>query len=130
MNKVILMGRLTDAPELRQTPSGVPVTSFTIAVNRRFVKDGETQADFLRCTAWRQQAEFICKYFKKGSMICVVGSIQTRSWEDSEGKKQYATDIVVDEVYFTGEKAGQREEKETNDEFGNMPSWDDFEPVR
>lgn len=130
MNKVILMGRLTDAPELRQTPSGVPVTSFTIAVNRRFVKDGETQADFLRCTAWRQQAEFICKYFKKGSMICVVGSIQTRSWEGSDGKKQYATDIVVDDAYFIGEKAGQREEKETNDEFGNMPSWDDFEPVR
>lgn len=130
MNKAILMGRLTDAPELRQTPSGVPVSSFTIAVNRRFAKEGETQADFLRCTAWRQQAEFICKFFKKGSMICVIGSIQTRSWEDSDGKKQYATDIVVDEVYFTGEKSGQREEKETNDGFGNMPSWDDFEPVR
>lgn len=105
MNKVILMGRLTRDPEISQTPSGVTVARFAIAVNRRFAKEGQQQADFINCTAWRQQAEFICKYFRKGSMIAVVGSIQTRSWDGQDGKKQYATDVVVDEAYFTGSKA-------------------------
>ena len=105
MNKVILMGRLTRDPEMRQTQSGVNVCSFSIAVNRRFAKEGQQNADFINCTAWRQQAEFICKYFAKGSMISVVGNLQSRSWENQEGKKQYATDVVVDEVYFTGSKA-------------------------
>ena len=105
MNKVILMGRLTRDPEMRQTQSGVNVCSFSIAVNRRFAKEGQQNADFINCTAWRQQAEFICKYFGKGSMISVVGNLQSRSWENQEGKKQYATDVVVDEVYFTGSKS-------------------------
>ena len=104
MNKVILMGRLTRDPEMRQTPNGVSVCSFSIAVNRRFAKDGQQNADFINCTAWRQQAEFICKYFQKGAMIAVVGNLQSRSWENQEGKKQYSTDVVVDEVYFTGSK--------------------------
>lgn len=104
MNKVILMGRLTRDPEMRQTTGGIQVCSFSIAVNRRFAKDGQQSADFLNCTAWRQQAEFICKYFHKGSMIAVVGSLQSRSWENQEGKRQYATDIVVEEVYFTGSR--------------------------
>ena len=119
MNKVILMGRLTAEPEMKQTPSGTAVAVFTIAVNRRFAKEGQQQADFIRCTAWKQQAEFICKYFKKGSMICVVGNIQTRSWDGQDGKKQYSTDIVVEEVYFTGEK------KETANE--NDAAWNGFE---
>lgn len=105
MNKVILMGRLTRDPEMRQTPNGVSVCSFSIAVNRRFAKEGQQTADFINCTAWRQQAEFICKYFGKGAMIAVVGSLQSRSWENQEGKKQYSTDVVVDEVYFTGSKS-------------------------
>ena len=105
MNKVILMGRLTRDPEMRQTPNGVSVCSFSIAVNRRFAKEGQQTADFINCTAWRQQAEFICKYFSKGSMIAVVGNLQSRSWENQEGKKQYSTDVVVDEVYFTGAKS-------------------------
>ena len=105
MNKVILMGRLTRDPEMRQTQSGVSVCSFSIAVNRRFAKEGQQNADFINCTAWRQQAEFICKYFGKGAMISVVGNLQSRSWENQEGKKQYATDVVVDEVYFTGSKS-------------------------
>lgn len=105
MNKVILMGRLTRDPEMRQTPNGVSVCSFSIAVNRRFAKEGQQNADFINCTAWRQQAEFICKYFSKGSMIAVVGNLQSRSWENQEGKRQYATDVVVDEVYFTGSKS-------------------------
>lgn len=105
MNKVILMGRLTRDPELSQTPTGTEMARFSIAVNRRFAKEGQQQADFINCTAWRQQAEFICKHFKQGSMIAVTGSIQTRSWDGEDGKKCYATDIVVDEVYFTGSKA-------------------------
>lgn len=105
MNKAILMGRLTRDPEMRQTPNGVAVARFSIAVNRRFAKEGSQQADFINCVAWRQQAEFICKYFRKGSMIAVVGSIQSRSWDGQDGKKQYATEVSVDEVYFTGSKA-------------------------
>lgn len=104
MNKVILMGRLTRDPELQQTPQGTPVCRFTVAVNRRFAKEGQQQADFISCTAWRQQAEFISKWFAKGSMIALVGNIQTRSWDGQDGKKQYATDVIVDEVYFTGSK--------------------------
>lgn len=109
-NKVILGGRLVATPELKQTPSGVMVTSFTVAVNRRFAsktEDGQqsqSQADFIRVTAWRQQAEFVCRYFQKGSSICVVGSIQTRSWNDQQGNKQYATDVVADEINFVDSK--------------------------
>ena len=111
LNKVILGGRLTAAPELRQTPSGVMVTSFTVAVNRRFASRGEDgqagqpQADFIRVTAWRQQAEFVCKYFQKGSSICIVGSIQTRTWNDQQGNKQYSTDVVADEINFVDSKS-------------------------
>ena len=104
MNKVILMGRLTRDPEMRQTTGGIQVCSFSVAVNRRFAKDGQQNADFINCTAWRQQAEFICKYFHKGSMIALVGTLQSRSWENQEGKRQYSTDVVVDEVYFTGSR--------------------------
>ena len=106
MNKVILMGRLTRDPELQTTPQGTPVCRFSIAVDRRFSgKDGQRQADFISCTAWRQTAEFIARWFRKGGMIAVVGSIQTRSWDDKDGKKQFATDVIIDEAYFTGSKA-------------------------
>ena len=106
-NKVILGGRLTADPELKTTPSGIPVTSFTIAVNRRFgAKNGEeAQADFLNITAWRQTAEFITRYFRKASSICIIGSIQTRSWTDqATGQKRFATEIVADEAYFVDAK--------------------------
>lgn len=105
MNKAILMGRLTRDPEMRQIPSGVTMVRFSIAVNRRFAREGQQEADFINCVAWRQTAEFISRYFHKGSMIAVIGSIQTRSWDDAEGKKQYATEVNVDEAYFTGSKA-------------------------
>ena len=101
MNKVILGGRLTADPELKQTQSGVPVVSFTIAVNRRFQsKDAANQADFFNVTAWRSTAEFIARYFRKASSICVIGSIQNRTWTDQQGNKRYATDIIADEAYF------------------------------
>lgn len=109
LNKVILGGRLTADPELKRTQSGVAVTSFSIAVNRRFGEkqsDGTTKpiTDFINIQAWRQQAEFVCSYFRKGSSICIVGSIQTRSWEDKNGEKRYATDVVADEVLFVDSK--------------------------
>lgn len=103
-NKVILGGRLTGDPELKKTPSGVSVTSFSVAVNRRYQKDSEAQADFINVTAWRQTAEFICQFFKKASSICIVGSIQTRSWTDNNGQKRYATDVVADEAFFVDAK--------------------------
>ena len=100
-NKVILGGRLTADPELKTTPSGISVTSFTVAVNRNFKgPDGKSAADFLSVTAWRGTAEFITRYFRKASSICVVGSIQTRSWMDQNGQKRFATEIVADEAYF------------------------------
>ena len=104
-NKTILGGRLTADPELKTTPSGVSVTSFTVAVNRPGKgKDGKTQADFINVTAWRQTAEFITRFFHKASSICVVGSIQTRNWTDPQGQKHYATEVVVDEAYFVDSK--------------------------
>lgn len=102
LNKVILGGRLTADPELKQTPQGVSVTTFSIAVNRR---GKEAQTDFINCQAWRQTAEFICKFFKKGSSICVIGSIQTRSWTDQQNNKRIATEVIVDEANFVDSKA-------------------------
>ena len=104
LNKVVLAGRLTGDPELKQTQSGVSVISFSIAINRRYVSknndQAEQQTDFINLVAWRQTAEFISKYFRKGSAICVTGSIQTRSWQDQQGQRRYATEVVVDEAMF------------------------------
>lgn len=113
LNKVILCGRLTADPELKQTQNGTAVVSFTLAVNRRFAKanDGaNSQADFISVVAWEKRAEFIAKYFKKGSSLCVTGSIQTRTWTDAQNQKRYATEVVVDEAMFVdsrNEGAGQ-----------------------
>lgn len=104
INKSILGGRLTADPELKQTASGISACTFTVAVNRRYAKDGQQEADFINCQAWRQTAEFICKYFKKGSSICIAGAIQTRSWTDNNGQKRYATEVVADEAYFVDGK--------------------------
>lgn len=109
MNKVILMGRLTADPELRQTTSGIASCRFTVAVNRRFAdkNTGERQADFISCTAWRQTAEFVSRYFRKGSMICVEGTLRTGSYADRNHPDvtHYTTDVFVDNVEFTGSKA-------------------------
>lgn len=111
LNKVILGGRLTANPELRQTPSGVMVLTFGIAVNRNYRSRnedgsmGQPQADFINCVAWRERAEFISKYFHKGSSICVIGSIQTRTYNDQQGNKRYATEVVVDDTYFVDSKS-------------------------
>ena len=111
LNKVVLCGRLTADPELKQTPSGIAVVSFTLAVNRRYRAAGsadgaqaQPQADFISVVAWRQTAEFISRYFRKGSALCITGSIQTRTWQDQQGQKRYATEVVADEAMFVDSK--------------------------
>ena len=122
LNKVILMGRLTADPEHKQTTSGVSVTSFSLAVERSFSgKDKERETDFITIVAWRQTADFICKYFAKGRMVALEGSIQTRRYEDRNGNKRTAVEVVADHVYFTGEK------KESVDLSSFNP--DDFEEI-
>lgn len=110
MNNVALIGRLVADPELRRTQSGLSVTSFRIAVNRRFAKQGdEVTADFIDIVAWRQTAEFICNYFSKGRAIGVLGAIQTRSYTDKDGNKRTAVEVVADSVYFAdGGKSGNK----------------------
>ena len=107
MNKVILMGRLTKDPEVRYSQSAEPVAvaRYALAVNRRFKRQGEQEADFINCVALGKSGEFAEKYFKKGQMVGIVGRIQVRSWEDNEGKKRYATEVVVEEQYFAESKA-------------------------
>ena len=104
-NKVILGGRLTSDPELKQTPSGVSVCSFSIGVTRRFSKGEQSQSDFINIVAWRNTAEFIARYFRKGNAICICGSLQTRTWTDTNGNKRYATEVVADEASFVERKS-------------------------
>ena len=103
-NKVILVGNMTADPELKQTTAGTSVCSFSIAVNRRFTKadQGQQTVDFINIVAWRQQAEFVSRYFKKGNPILICGQLQTRTWNDNQGQKRYATEVIADEVSFVG----------------------------
>lgn len=105
LNCAIIMGRLTHDPELRTTQSNLSVTSFTVAVDRAYKKDGERETDFINVVAWRGTADFVTTYFKKGQMIAVQGSIQTRNYEDKNGIKRTAVEIVADNVSFCGSKA-------------------------
>lgn len=105
LNVAAIVGRLTRDPELRHTPQGVSVTAFTVAVDRSYVRQGEErQADFIDCVAWRNAAEFLCKYFSKGSMIAVDGSIQTRRYQDKNGNNRTAVEIKVNNINFAGGK--------------------------
>ena len=105
MNKAILLGRLVKDPELRYTASGTAVATFTLAVDRRFQKQGEErQADFINCVAWQKTAEFVANYFTKGQMMALSGSIQVRTWEDNDGHKRYATEVIADDVEFAESK--------------------------
>ena len=108
LNRVILMGRITQDLELKTTQSGVSVLSFTIAVDRNYARQGEErQTDFIDCVAWRQQAEFINRYFSKGRMIAIEGNLRSRTYDDKNGTKHYVTEVYVDQVSFTGERANQ-----------------------
>ena len=108
LNRVILMGRITADLELKRTASGIAVTSFSIAVERNYVKQGEQrQTDFINVVCWRQQAEFVCRYFGKGSMIAVEGQLQTRTYQAKDGTNRYVTEVVADNISFTGERRDQ-----------------------
>ena len=109
LNKVVLCGRLTNDPELKMTANGIAVVSFTLAVNRPYrttdANSGQPSADFINVVAWRQRAEFISRYFKKGSSLCITGSIQTRKWADQNGQNRYATEVVVDDAMFVDSRS-------------------------
>lgn len=122
MNKFIGLGRLTKDVELRYSTNGnnTAVASFTVAIDRRFQKQGEEKkADFIPCKAFGKTAEFVSKYFNKGSMIAVVGEMQTRTWDDAEGKRHYGTDIMVNEVHFAGSKSNGNPDSEPSGSNGN-----------
>lgn len=104
-NQVIIGGKLTKDPELKQTASGLSTTTFTVAVNRKGQQNGEQKADFFNVTAWRKTAEVVCQYFRKGSTICVTGTLQNRSWEGNDGQKHFVTEIVANNVDFVDSKA-------------------------
>ena len=132
VNVVVLMGRLVADPILKPTVNGIEVCNFTIAVDRRYNKPGEErQADFLDCVAWRQSAVFVDKYFSKGSMIAVNGYIQTRTYEDNNGNKRKAFEIVADNVSFCGNKgqsiggaSSKPEESSSDADFQEIPEED------
>ncbi len=130
LNHIDIMGRLTKAPELRYTAQGTPVTSFTLAVDRDYQSGGnERQADFIDCVAWRQTAEFVSKYFSKGSMAIVIGRLQIRDWEDKNGGKRRSAEVMADSVYFgESKKRGDgvnveppKLEKMEEDDDGDLP---------
>lgn len=116
MNRAVLVGRLTRDPDLRYTPNGVAVANFNLAVNRPFKdQNGESQADFINCVAWRKQAENLANFMKKGSQIGIDGRIQTRSYEDKDGKTVYVTEVVADSIQFLdSRKSETQRNNETN----------------
>ena len=122
MNKVILMGRLTRDPEVRYTQNtNLTVANFSIAVNRRFKREGDTEtADFFNVVAWNKTGEFVGKYFKKGQQVIVSGRLQNRNWTDQQGVKHYATDVIAEEVEFADSKKNSDSEN-FNNTFGNVP---------
>lgn len=133
-NLVVLTGRLTADPELKTTPNGVSVTTFSIAVSRRYRAGEETQADFINIVAWRQTAEFITKYFKKGSMIGIEGSIQTRRYTDKDGKNRTAFEVIANNAQFVESKRDSAPatadvpasfSNTTGTEFTELPTEDD-----
>lgn len=125
MNKVVLIGRLTKDPEQRTTGNGVAVTTFTVAVDRKYKnQDGERQADFINCVAWRSTAEFVAKWFYKGSKIGLSGSLQTRTYDDANGQRKYVTEVVADDVEFVEGKR-QAEQEAPADEITE----EDLQPI-
>ena len=105
MNIVILVGRLVKDPELKRTPNDIAVTQFTLAVNKQPSKDGDKQADFINCVAWRQQATNLCKFMKKGNQIGIEGELQVRSYADANGTKHYITEVLAGQIHFLGNKS-------------------------
>lgn len=114
INSVVLMGRMVADAELRTTTSGISVARFTIAVDRQFKQGDERKANFINCIAWRQTADFVSKYFRKGSMIALTGSIETNNYEDKNGNKRTSFEVIADNVSFCGSKREQKEEPDVN----------------
>lgn len=130
INNAVIMGRICEDLELRTTTSGISVTSFTVAVDRRFQKQGEEkQTDFLTVVCWESTAEFVSRYFHKGSMIAVQGSIQTRNYEDKNGSKRTAVEIVADNVSFCGAKADNGGNATNNTPAPTNATQADFEAI-
>lgn len=121
ISRTVILGRITQDLELKQTPNGVSVLSFTVAVDRNYTKGEEKQSDFISCVAWKERAEFISRYFGKGRMIAVEGQLRTRTYEDKHGSKHYVTEVYVDNASFTGEKKAENQSM-----IGNP---DDYEDV-
>lgn len=128
LNKALLQGRFTADPELRSTQSGVSVTTFTLAVNRSYQKDGKQETDFINCVAWRSTAEFVCKYFQKGMLAVVDGSIQTRSYTDKDGNKRTAFEVVVDNIYFADSKKDDGQKAAAQGQTQSYTFPENFEP--
>lgn len=137
INNVVLMGRLTADPELKTTPNGTSVTSFSVAVERSYAPKGqERETDFINIVAWRHTADFVCRYFSKGSMIAIEGSIQTRKYQDRNGNNRVAVEVVANQVSFCGSKnegANTRQQEpsypldvDTDDDFEDLPDDDDL----
>ena len=128
INRVVLVGRMTRDPELRRTPQGDAVTSFTLAVNRNFTsRDGQQQADFINCVVWRKPAENVERYCSKGSLVGVEGRIQTRSYDNQQGQRVYVTEVICDSVQFLEKKAARdrnqapmQQQPQNNDNFYDM----------
>lgn len=115
LNNVNLCGRLVEFPELKKTPSGISVTSFSIAVDRDYTSGEEKQTDFIKIVAWRSTAEFICRYFGKGKMIIINGTLRVRKYTTQNGENRYVTEVIANHVYFAGDKAETRTEPNTAD---------------
>lgn len=128
LNIVALQGRLAKDPELKTTPSGTSVCSFTLAVDRSYSKDGNRQTDWIDCVAWRHTAEFICKYFYKGQQMAVVGPIQTRNYEDRNGNKRKAVEVNVTQVDFCGGKTDGGQKDVSQDPLPETPE-EDWQPM-
>ena len=126
LNKVILIGNLTADPELKQTPSGLSVTAFKIGVSRKYKQGDEQKSDFINIVAWRNTAEFITKYFRKGNPICICGSLQTRDYEAKDGSKRYVTEVVADEANFVEKKTNDTPHTSTAPKFEEIPPDDDL----
>ena len=124
MNKVTLIGRFAADPELRKTGSDISVTSFTIAVDRPYSKGSDRQTDWVDIVAWRNTAEFVCKYFSKGEPIVIEGSLQTRMWEDQNGNKRKSVEVVADNVEFVPKAKGDKKDIPASDDFAVVDNED------
>lgn len=127
LNRSVLMGRIANDLELKQTPNGVYVTSFRIAVDRNYSSNGQKTTDFIKVVAWRQTAEFICNYFSKGRMIAIEGALQTKNYEDKNGSKRTAYEVVIDQAYFADSKQGDNNQASNKPQ--QKPDFDDFEEL-